>query len=85
MSKNASFFMPVVPLFSANVLSELPTRVASLGGGKPPIVTDKGMTQLGYTKQVTDLLDGAGIIYAVFDDTVSNQTDKMLNKAPRLT
>lgn len=76
MSKNASFFMPVVSLFGANVLSELPGRVASLGGAKPLVVTDKGMTQMGYTKKVTDLLEVAGIKYAVFDDTVPNPTDK---------
>ena len=76
MSKNASFFMPVVSLFGANVLSELPGRVASLGGVKPLVVTDKGMTQMGYTKKVTDLLEVAGIKYAVFDDTVPNPTDK---------
>lgn len=76
MSQKASFFMPVVSLFGADVLSELPERVASLGGKKPLIVTDKGMTQLGYTKQVTDLLDGASIAYAVFDETIPNPTDK---------
>lgn len=76
MSKNASFFMPVVSLFGANVLSELADRVKSLGGKKPLLVTDKGMTQLGYSKQVTDLLDQAGIAYAVFDETIPNPTDK---------
>ncbi len=76
MSKNASFFMPVVSLFGANVLSELAGRVKSLGGKKPLVVTDKGMTQLGYTKQVTDLLDQADIAYAVFDETIPNPTDK---------
>lgn len=83
MSKNASFFMPVVSLFGADVLSELPARVASLGGGKPLIVTDKGMTQLGYTKQVTDLLDSAGIQYAVFDDTVPNPTDQNVEQGAK--
>ncbi len=83
MSKNASFFMPVVSLFGADVLSELPARVASLGGGKPLVVTDKGMTQLGYTKQVTDLLDSAGIQYAVFDDTVPNPTDQNVEQGAK--
>lgn len=76
MSKNASFFMPTVSLFGANVLSELAGRVKSLGGNKPLVVTDKGMTELGYTKQITDLLEQAGIAYAVFDETVPNPTDK---------
>tara|TARA_R110002110_G_scaffold6594_18_gene33113 strand:+ start:2421 stop:3575 length:1155 start_codon:yes stop_codon:yes gene_type:complete len=76
MSQNASFFMPAVSLFGANVVSELAARVTSLGGKKPLIVTDKGMTELGYTKQITDLLEQADIAYAVFDDTIPNPTDK---------
>lgn len=80
MSKTARFFMPVVSLFGANVLAELAEQVASLGGAKPLVVTDQGMTQLGYTKQVTDLLDQAGIAYAVFDQTVPNPTDTNVNE-----
>lgn len=76
MSNIASFFMPTVSLFGAGVLSELADRVVSLGGVKPLIVTDKGMTELGYTKQVTDLLDAAEIKYAVFDGTIPNPTDE---------
>lgn len=76
MSQSASFFMPSVSLFGANVLTELAARVTSLGGKKPLVVTDKGMTQMGYTKQITDLLDQAGIVYAVFDETIPNPTDK---------
>lgn len=76
MSNNASFFMPSVSLFGAGVLSELADRVTSLGGAKPLIVTDKGMTELGYTKQVTDLLDKADIQYEVFDETIPNPTDE---------
>lgn len=76
MSNVASFFMPTVSLFGAGVLSELAERVISLGGVKPLIVTDKGMTELGYTKQVTDLLDGADIKYAVFDGAIPNPTDE---------
>ncbi len=80
MSKTARFFMPVVSLFGANVLAELAEQVASLGGAKPLVVTDQGMTQLGYTKQVTDLLDQAEIAYAVFDQTVPNPTDTNVNE-----
>lgn len=80
MSKTARFFMPVVSLFGANVLAELAEQVTSLGGAKPLVITDQGMTQLGYTKQVTDLLDQAGIAYAVFDQTVPNPTDTNVNE-----
>lgn len=76
MSQNASFFMPGVSLFGANVVSELAARVTSLGGKKPLVVTDKGMTELGYTKQITNLLDQAHITYTVFDGTIPNPTDE---------
>lgn len=80
MSQSASFFMPAVSLFGANVVSELADRVTSLGGKKPLLVTDKGMTELGYTQQIVDLLEQADIPYKVFDGTVPNPTDKNIEQ-----
>jgi alcohol dehydrogenase len=39
------------------------------------VVTDKGITGCGITKQITDLLDAAGMGYKVYDDTIPNPTD----------
>jgi alcohol dehydrogenase len=46
-----------------------------LGGKKPLVVADKGMTQLGYPAKIIELLAAAGFESVVFDETVPNPTD----------
>ncbi|CAG35679.1 iron-containing alcohol dehydrogenase [Desulfotalea psychrophila] len=69
------FFIPSVTLIGIGAAREIPARIQSLGGRKPLIVTDKGITGAGITKQITDLCDGAGMEYAIYDKTVPNPTD----------
>ena len=69
------FFIPNVSLLGEGAFETVPTRINMLGGKKPLIVTDKGMTQLGVTAKLIDLLEGAGIVSIVFDETVPNPTD----------
>lgn len=71
-----TFFMPSVTLIGIGAAKAIPEKIKSLGGQKPLIVTDKGIVKVGILKQITDLLEGAGISYAVFDETVPNPTDK---------
>lgn len=71
----AAFFVPNVSLMGQGCLATLPERVKMLNGTKPLLVADKGMTDLGYTARVTDLLKTAGIDCAVYDGTVPNPTD----------
>ncbi len=69
------FFIPSVTLIGIGASKEIPARIKALGGTKPLIVTDKGITAVGITKTITDLLDAAGMKYAVYDDTIPNPTD----------
>ncbi len=69
------YFIPSVTLIGIGAAKEIPAKIASLGGKKPLIVTDKGITAAGITKEITDLLDDAGMPYAVFDETIPNPTD----------
>ncbi len=69
------YFIPRVTKIGIGAAREIPTSVRMLGGSKPMIITDKGITKAGITKQVTDLLDKAEMGYAVFDETVPNPTD----------
>ena len=48
---------------------------------KPLIVTDQGIVAVGILKQITDILDAAGMQYAVYDKTVPNPTDKNVAEA----
>ncbi|MDO6562135.1 iron-containing alcohol dehydrogenase [Amphritea sp. 1_MG-2023] len=69
------FFVPNVSLMGEGCFGKLPERVKMLGGKKPLIVADKGMTGLGYTARLTELLQSADIASVVYDDTVPNPTD----------
>ncbi|SEQ42647.1 alcohol dehydrogenase [Amphritea atlantica] len=70
-----AFFVPNVSLMGAGCFNTLPERVKMLGGSKPLVVADKGMTSLGYTARLTELLGSEGIPSVVYDDTVPNPTD----------
>lgn len=69
------YFIPSVTLIGIGAAKEIPAKIKALGGSKPLIVTDKGITGAGITKQITDLLDEADMKYVVFDETIPNPTD----------
>jgi len=70
------YFIPSVTLIGIGAAKEIPAKIKALGGSKPLIVTDKGITGAGITKQITNLLDEAKMAYVVYDDTIPNPTDK---------
>jgi len=70
------FFMPNETLIGAGAAKSIPQKLKSLGGTKPLIVTDKGLVASGVVKTVTDMMEAAGLVYAIFDETVPNPTDK---------
>jgi len=69
------FFIPSVTLIGIGASKEIPAKIKALGGTKPLLVTDKGVVAAGICKQVTDLLDAAGMPYIIYDETVPNPTD----------
>ena len=70
------YFIPSVTLIGIGAAKQIPEKIKALGGSKPLIVTDKGITGAGITKQITDLLDAAKMKYVVYDETIPNPTDK---------
>jgi Alcohol dehydrogenase, class IV len=70
------YFIPSVTLIGIGAAKQIPDKIKALGGSKPLIVTDKGITGAGITKQITDLLEAAGMAYVVYDETIPNPTDK---------
>ncbi len=69
------FYVPTVSLMSDGAFATLPERVKMLGAKRPLLVTDKGMTGLGFTAKTVELLGQAGFEVTVFDETVPNPTD----------
>ncbi len=69
------YFIPSVTLIGIGAAKEIPGKIKALGGTKPLIVTDKGITSAGIAKQISDLLEEADMQYVIFDDTIPNPTD----------
>lgn len=81
MGQITSFFIPTVTLVGENSSTQIPDRLRSIGGKKPLIVTDQGIVAVGILKKITDILDKAGMQYAIYDKTVPNPTDKNVDEA----
>ena len=84
MGQITSFFIPTVTLVGQNCSKEIPNRLKSIGGKHPLIVTDNGIKACGILKQITDILDAAGVSYAIYHDTVPNPTDKNVAAATKV-
>jgi alcohol dehydrogenase class IV len=69
------YFIPSVTLIGIGAAKQIPAKIKALGGSKPLIVTDQGITGAGITKQITQLLDEAAMKYVVYDETIPNPTD----------
>ena len=70
------FFIPTVTLMGVGAHKEVGKQVKVLGGKKPFICTDKGITKAGITQKIADLVkQDAGVDCVVFDQTVPNPTD----------
>ncbi|MBU2536885.1 MAG: iron-containing alcohol dehydrogenase [Proteobacteria bacterium] len=70
------FFIPSVTLIGIGAHKEIPAKIKALGGSKPLLVTDKGITAAGITKKISDLLTEAKMKHVIYDDTIPNPTDK---------
>ncbi len=65
------FFIPTVTLMGIGAHKQLGAQIKTLGGKKPYIVTDKGITNAGITQKIVDLIKkDAGVDSVVFDDTI---------------
>ncbi len=71
------FFIPTVTLMGVGAHKDTGNQVKALGGKKPFICTDKGITKAGITQKIADIVkQDAGVDCVVYDETVPNPTDK---------
>lgn len=70
------FFIPSVTLIGIGAHKEIPAKIKALGGTKPLLVTDKGITGIGMTDQIVKLLKEAKMDCVVYDETIPNPTDE---------
>jgi alcohol dehydrogenase class IV len=64
--------------FGGGGVTGIATLLATFGLSRPLVVTDPVMVRTGLLRRCTDALDGAGIQYAVFSDTIPEPTDTVI-------
>ena len=70
---------PRLMQIGGGALAELPAVLARLGLMRPLVVTDPYIATCGILDRATALLDGAGISYAVFSETVPDPTTEVID------
>ena len=70
------FYIPTVTLLGIGAHKQLGEQIKTLGGTKPFICTDKGITKSGLTDKIVQIIKAEiGVTPVVFDDTIPNPTD----------
>ncbi|MEL7347879.1 MAG: iron-containing alcohol dehydrogenase [Pseudomonadota bacterium] len=79
------FYMPTVNIMGTGGLADAGQEIQALGFKKALIVTDAPLhRELGATKVLTDLLDGIGVAYAVYDGVEPNPTTAQVDAGTAL-
>ncbi len=79
--------LPLLPYKEPKILEgmdKIPRVLKQYGYSKVLIVTDRGITDIGLGKQLTDVLDKSDITYAYYDNTVANPTITNVEEAKEL-
>ena len=72
------FMLNETSYHGAGAIKEIITEVNARAFKKGLIVTDADLVRFGVVKKVTDLLDEAGMPYAIYDKVKANPTVKMI-------
>lgn len=75
---SAKWNFPTTVLFGPGRIKELPEVLKAAGIEKPLFVTDPGLAGLPVVASTLDLLDKAGVQYAVFSDVTPNPAESNL-------
>lgn len=76
--------LPRIIQFGGGGVSGVAGLLATLGLSRPLIVTDPVMFRTGLLLRCTDPLDAAGIVYAVFSETIPEPTDTVVAAGVKL-
>lgn len=70
---------PRIIRIGGGVATEVAEVLTQLGLSRPLVVTDTNLMALGHVATVTDVLDGAGIVWGIFDKVVEDPTDSCVD------
>ena len=72
------FILNETSYHGAGAVKEIVTEAKARGFRKALIVTDADLVRFGVVKKVTDLLDGAGLAYEIYDKVKANPSVKVV-------
>lgn len=72
MLEKRTYFLPAMSMIGPGVLADVGGEIKSMGSSKSLLVTDKVLTDLGVVKKLTDVLDAAGVEFAIYDGVQPN-------------
>ncbi|MEM1401106.1 MAG: iron-containing alcohol dehydrogenase [Pseudomonadota bacterium] len=75
MVPNTNWSYPTSVRFGAGRIQELPEACRSAGISRPLLVTDRGLAGLDITQKTLDILEKAGLGWAIFAEVDPNPTD----------
>mmetsp|Transcript_89944 Transcript_89944/g.279946 ORF Transcript_89944/g.279946 Transcript_89944/m.279946 type:complete len:428 (+) Transcript_89944:137-1420(+) len=81
--QGSTFYMPCKSLLGEGALVGAVAQVKQLGQTKALIVTDKVLVKVGAVKALTDVLETAGIAYAIYDGCAPNPTVGQVDEGVR--
>ena len=70
----ARFVLNETSYHGKGVIAEIATEIGARGFQKAFVCSDPDLIKFGVTKKVTDVLDGAKIVYEIFSDIKPNPT-----------
>lgn len=79
MLEKRMYFMPAMSMIGPGVLADVGNEMKAMGCSKSLLVTDAVLNELGVVKKLTDVLDAAGVEYAVYDGVQPNPTCANVN------
>ncbi|WP_372846553.1 iron-containing alcohol dehydrogenase [Pontiella sp.] len=79
MLQKRTYFMPAMSMIGPGVLADVGNEIKAMGCVKSLLVTDKVLGDLGVVKKLTDVLDAAGVDYALYDGVQPNPTCANVN------
>jgi alcohol dehydrogenase len=83
MNITANWSYPTRVLFGPGRIAELAAACKEAGIGRPLLVTDRGLRDMGITQRALDLLEAGGLGRAVFSDVDPNPTERNLEEGLR--
>lgn len=73
-----------IPVSGAGSISRIPDILSKENKHHPMVVTDPGLVKAGVAQKILDVLDTAGVQYALYSDVEPNPTVETVNKITAL-